>query len=50
MTSKLNYSKEQINKIIEDSGLAKVAMAGVYNDLTELKPLSKIFMISIFFI
>ena len=39
MTSKLNYSKEQINKIIEDSGLAKVAMAGVYNDLIKLKPL-----------
>ena len=39
MTSKLNYSKEQINKIIEDSGLAKVAMRGVHSDLTKLKPL-----------
>ena len=37
--STLNYSKEQINKIIEDSGLAKVAMAGVHSDLTKLKPL-----------
>ena len=39
MTNKLNYSKEQINKMIEDSGLVKVAMAGVHRDLTKLKPL-----------
>ena len=39
MTSKLNYSKEQINKMIEDSGLVKVAMTGVHRDLTKLKPL-----------
>lgn len=37
--STLNYSKEQINKIIKDSGLAKVTMAGVHSDLTKLKPL-----------
>lgn len=39
MTTKLNYSKEQINKMIEDSGLAKVTMSGVHSDLTKLKPL-----------
>lgn len=39
MMSSLNYSKEQINKMIEDSGLVKVAMAGVHRDLTKLKPL-----------
>ena len=37
--SSLNYSKEQINKMIKDSGLAKVAMRGVHSDLTKLKPL-----------
>ena len=39
MMSTLNYSKEQINKMIEDSGLTKVTMTGVYCDLTKLKSL-----------
>ena len=34
---KFNYSKDKINQAIQESGLQKVAMAGVYSDLRELK-------------
>ena len=34
---KFNYSKDKINQAIQESGLQKVTMAGVYSDLRELK-------------
>lgn len=36
--SDFKYSSEEINQMIEDNGLQKVCMQGVYNDLQKLKP------------
>ena len=39
MNMAIDYSKSQINQFINNSGLQKVAMKGVYCDLQKLKPL-----------
>lgn len=39
MKNEFVYSKEKINKIIEENNLQKVFMKGVYNDLKKLKPI-----------
>ena len=35
----LMYSKDKINRMIQDSSLQKVSMRGVYRDLQKLKPI-----------
>ena len=50
MSENFRYSKDKINQVIQESGLQKVAMKGVYCDLQKLKPIIEDLLIGIFFI